>query len=378
MFKSKSLKFIAISLMLSSCVVNANNNVKSDHLGYTDYNPKGEYVFNTEEEFNQFVTNVFKEHKDFLENNIIQSPVNISLNFKKENKGYFSSANVIKGKLFYYTKNMKGLMNSYNSYDYSLNKLKKIKETMQLNKFQQKLLNHAISIVEKPIVPYTKEEQKIIFEFYVAHELGHLYFFNNRLKPNYHPLFSKLYLNKNGQEIRMMRDELYADFIALILMKQKYGNNADFLSAMEKHRKNRIVSSVASAIEYNSNYNLYPLYENNLSSIWKYQLHNETDLEQISKQVDKWIMEIIYKYGLNHFEENIEKYAEDIFNNINIDFKNCTEWYNNSGTYLDLCLNDYNLSTTVKNSVKTEEDKIEAVKILKKLIQDIKTYQKNN
>ena len=146
---------------------------------------------------------------------------------------------------------------------------------------------------------------------------------------------------------------------------------------LKKNRKNRIVSSVSSAIEYDSNYNLYPLYENNLSIIWKYQLHNEKDLEEISKQVDKWIMEIIYKYGLNHFEENVEKYAEDIFNNINIDFKKCVEWYN-PGAYLDLCLNDYNLSITVKNSIRTDEDKIEAVKTLKKLIKDIKEYQESN
>ena len=45
---------------------------------------------------------------------------------------------------------------------------------------------------------------------------------------------------------------------------------------------------------------------------WR-KFHNEKDLEEISKQVDKWIMEIIYKYGLNHFEENVEKYAEDIY-----------------------------------------------------------------
>lgn len=189
-----------------------------------------------------------------------------------------------------FTPNYKELLNNYNnlsSYERQLNSYQT--EKLSPNK---KILLHTTIHAHQSYSPFSSiQEQKLLLEQIIAHELGHLYYIN-RHRPHF--LAELNLIGAHKFNVGFMRDELYAEFISLLAMKEKYRDSLVFQQFLNKLRNVRLIKGLRDAIELSGNYNLYPIYKD-LNLLNTYSLNKISDIEE---KVDAMTLQNLALFGL--------------------------------------------------------------------------------
>lgn len=242
------------------------------------------YIVN-EGNYRKVVKDLFYEHKANFDKKYGYRELKLEIRTDPKQK---SSARAFNTKdILLITETLNKLINSYHLYfsNEALNDLRKHANS----KYDHEILDKVIQ-ESNDFVFFNEKEKYLLVEQVIVHELGHLYFVK-RNQPSYPP---EINLIKNdGFEVWKMRDELYADLISLLILKEKYRDSELFKSFAKKLGQTRLNGGADYALLYNGNHLLYALYKN-LDII--YQI-NSDDVNKITKVVDDMTLDTLRIFG---------------------------------------------------------------------------------
>lgn len=245
-----------------------------------------EHNYNVNEgNYRKVVKDLFYEHKANFDKKYGYRELKLEIRTDPKQK---SSARAFNTKdTLLITENLNKLINSYHLYfsDEELNDLRRHANS----KYDHEMLDDVIQ-ASNDFVFFNEEEKYLLVEQVIVHELGHLYFVK-RNQPSYPP---EINLIKNDKfEVWKMRDELYADLISLLILKEKYRDSDLFKSFAKKLGQTRLNEGADYALLHNGNHLLYTLYKN-LDII--YQI-NSDDVNKITKVVDDMTLDTLKMFG---------------------------------------------------------------------------------
>lgn len=284
------------------------------------------YIVN-EGNYRKVVKDLFYEHKANFDKKYGYRELKLEIRTDPKQK---SSARAFNTKdTLLITENLNKLINSYHLYfsDEELNDLRKHANS----KYDHEMLDDVIQ-ASNDFVFFNEEEKYLLVEQVIVHELGHLYFIK-RNQPSFPP---EINLIKNDKfEVWKMRDELYADLISLLILKEKYRDSDLFKSFAKKLGQTRLNEGADYALLHNGNHLLYALYKN-LDII--YQI-NSDDVNKITKVVDDMTLGTLKMFGTGLEEKkdfDLNKLSDYIMKEVAVISGSCLYYFKGN---VDNCFN---------------------------------------
>lgn len=244
-----------------------------------------EIILLTDDEYRQLVLQYAQEYKQLYDQKF--GVRQFDIDFKPRHFLVFTD-NLDSKIIFIPT--YKDLFHHYQNLSFYEKRLKSY-QNEYLNENQKIILEKTLKAYQHHIPFYSIQEQQLLLEQIVAHELGHLYYIS-RHRPSFLPELN--FAGTKKFNVGFMRDELYAEFISLVAMKEKYGSDLIFQQFLSKLTKIRLIQGISDAIELSGNYNLYPIY-NNINLLNNYSLNK---INEIERKVDEMTLQNLIMFGL--------------------------------------------------------------------------------
>lgn len=238
-----------------------------------------------QDNYQQIVRKLFNEHKANFDKKYGYRELKLEIRTDPTQK---SSARAFNTKnILLITENLDKLVRSYHLY-FSNEALKDLRKHAN-SKYDYEMLDKVIQ-ASNDFEFFNEEEKYLLVEQVIVHELGHLYFVK-RNQPSFSP---EINLIKNNKfEVWKMRDELYADLVSLLILKEKYQDNDLFRSFTKKLGQTRLNEGADYALLHNGNHIFYVLYKNPEII---YQM-DSNDVNKITKKVDEMTLETLKMFG---------------------------------------------------------------------------------
>lgn len=215
--------------------------------------------------------------------------------------------------------------------------------------------------------PLNDKQQSILMDIVVAHELSHIHFYTKNT-PNYDSRINTIAVASPVNQIQNIggiRDEIRADVLAILLVKQEYGNDKDFKEVLGRLADIRMMASVDALANNQSMYSMYHVYNDNAKFIQSLPFLNKETLPLIEKKVDELVLKTLKDFGIQAQQiEGVSNNKEELISNIQNSnqaiIEHCespaVEKYNNVfGSSFERCLNHFNYSDKTASSNQLEK-----------------------
>lgn len=144
----------------------------------------------------------------------------------------------------------------------------------------------------------TPNQEKMMLDFVVAHEMSHIYF-KNINNPTYDPNINAIQLVNSGKTVGNMRDENRADVIAILLLQKEYGKyNPELIDLLDKIKTVRLGGTIESIVDNSSPYNMFHIYKNDMAFFKDLPEISKNTLPIIEKKVDQVVLKTLKDFGL--------------------------------------------------------------------------------
>ncbi|WP_294088970.1 hypothetical protein [uncultured Actinobacillus sp.] len=280
-----------------------------------------------EDNYRKVVKDLFYEHKANFDKKYGYRELKLEIRTDPKQK---SSARAFNTKdTLLITENLNKLINSYYLYfsNEELNDLRKHANS----KYDHEMLDKVIQ-ESNDFEFFNEEEKYLLVEQVIVHELGHLYFVK-RNQPSYPP---EINLIKNDRfEVWKVRDELYADLVSLLILKEKYQDSDLFRNFVKKLGKSRLNEGADYALLHNGTHLFYALYRNP-SVIYQIDSH---DVNKITKKVDEMTLDTLKMFGTGLEEKkdfDVNKLSDYIMKEVAVISGSCLYYSKNN---VDNCFN---------------------------------------
>lgn len=196
----------------------------------------------------------------------------------------------------------------------------------------------------------TPEEVEIFLKYIIAHELAHFYF-PNKNNPSYPKEINLISIKEESSLIvEDIRDEIRAETLAILLLKEDYQNSKLFQNTLQKIADGRLLGIADNLIDRNIPHVFFYLYRDDQSFFKKLNISKE-NLPEIEKQVDDLVLKTIERIGIilsnPNSKDNLTLLKESIININNTIEKICSDpnssrksFYETLNLTIDDCLKE--------------------------------------